>query len=151
MQKISVFFDTNVLVYAHDELSPFHKNSALLLTLALQKDIAGIISEQNIMELYRILTNATAMRGKPLSPIIAKSLIEETYLTGSLKVAYPTNDTMKKTLEIVSQKNLISAKIFDVRLYVMALRQKPSCFVTYNIEDFKNLGALSVKTPDEIV
>ncbi|MDA8214527.1 MAG: hypothetical protein M0Z64_04515 [Nitrospiraceae bacterium] len=45
MQKISVFFDTNVLVYAHDELSPFHEKSALLLDLALGKEISGIISE----------------------------------------------------------------------------------------------------------
>ena len=72
MQGVSVFFDTNVLVYAHDELSPFHDNSALLLDLAIKKDIIGIISEQNIMELYRILTNASAMSGKPLSPSEAK-------------------------------------------------------------------------------
>jgi predicted nucleic acid-binding protein len=48
MEGVSVFFDTNVLVYAHDELSPFHENSALLLDLALKKEITGIISEQNI-------------------------------------------------------------------------------------------------------
>jgi predicted nucleic acid-binding protein len=89
MQKVSVFFDTNVLVYAHDELSSFHKNSALLLDLALRKEITAIISEQNIIELYRILTNPSAMREKPLSPSEAKSLIEETYLSGNLRVVYP--------------------------------------------------------------
>jgi hypothetical protein len=39
MQGVSVFFDTNVLVYAHDELSPFHDNSSLLLDLVINKDI----------------------------------------------------------------------------------------------------------------
>ncbi len=151
MQRVSVFFDTNVLVYAHDELSPFHENSALLLDLAIKKEITGIISEQNIMELYRILTNAAAMSGKPLSPSEAKSLIEETYLSGNLKVVYPSKETMKKTLEIASQKKLSSARIFDVRLYVQALQHKPTYFVSYNIEDFKNLGELPLKTPDEII
>jgi predicted nucleic acid-binding protein len=151
MQGVSVFFDTNVLVYAHDELSPFHENSALLLDLAIKKEITGIISEQNIMELYRILTNAIAMTGKPLSPSEAKSLIEETYLSGELKIVYPSKETMKKTLEIAGLKKLSSARIFDVRLYVQAQQSRPTYFATYNIEDFKNLGELTLKTPDEIV
>ncbi|RJQ15973.1 MAG: PIN domain-containing protein [Nitrospiraceae bacterium] len=151
MQGVSVFFDTNVLVYAHDELSPFHNNSALLLDLAIKKEITGIISEQNVMELYRILTNASAMSGKPLSPAEAKSLIEETYLTGNIKVVYPSNDTMRKTLEIASRRKLSSARIFDVRLYVQALQIRPTYFITYNTGDFRGLGDLPVKTPDEIV
>lgn len=150
MQGVSVFFDTNVLVYAHDELSRFHYNAALLLDLAIKKDITGLISEQNIMELYRILTNAAAMSGKPLSPAEAKSLIDETYLSGDLKIVYPSKDTMEKTLEIASSKKLSSARIFDVRLYVQALQNRPTYFVTYNTGDFKNLGDLPVKTPDEL-
>lgn len=151
MRGVSVFFDTNVLVYAHDELSPFHEKSALLLDLSIKKEISGIISEQNIMELYRVLTNASAMSGKPLSPSEAKILIQETYLSGELKVIYPSKDTMRKTLEIASQKKLTSARIFDVRLYVQASQHSPTCFVTYNTGHFKNLGDLPVRTPDEIV
>jgi len=151
MRGVSVFFDTNVLVYAHDELSPFHEKSALLLDLALKKEISGIISEQNIMELYRVLTNASAMSGKPLSPAEAKALIHGTYLSGEFKVIYPSKDTMIKTIEIVSQKKLSSARIFDVRLYVQALQNSPTYFVTYNTKDFKGLGSLPVKMPSEIV
>jgi len=58
---------------------------------------------------------------------------------------------MKRTLEIASQKKLSSARIFDVKLYVQALQFRPAYFVTYNIEDFKNLGDLVIKTPDEII
>jgi len=36
MQGVSVFFDTNVLVYVHDELSPFHEHTVLLLEPAIQ-------------------------------------------------------------------------------------------------------------------
>ncbi len=39
MQRVSVFFDTNILIYAHDELSPFHEKSALLLDLAISGEI----------------------------------------------------------------------------------------------------------------
>ena len=151
MRGVSVFFDTNVLVYAHDELSPFHEKSALLLDLSLKKEISGIISEQNIIELYRVLTNASAMSGKPLSPVEANALIQGTYLSGEIKVVYPSKETMRKTLEIASHRKVTSARIFDVRLYVQALQSKATYFVTYNIGDFKNLGDLPVKTPIEIV
>lgn len=136
MQKISVFFDTNVLVYAHDELSHSHEKAASLLDLVISKDITGIVSEQNIIELYRILTNASAMRGKPLSPAKVKSLIEETYLSGIFKVVYPAKEDLRKTIDIACLKNLSSAKIFDVRLYVQALQCRPTYFVTYNVDDF---------------
>lgn len=151
MPSISVFFDTNVLVYAHDELSPYHEKSATLLDLAFAKEISGIIAEQNVMELYRILTNNTAMRGKPLSPSEAKTLIEETYFSGELKIVYPTKETLKKTIELAGQHKLSSARIFDVRLYVLALQHRPSYFVTYNTDDFKNLGDMELKTPDAIL
>lgn len=151
MQKVSVFFDTNVLVYAHDELSPYHEPSATLLDLALSKDIAGIIADQNIVELYRILTNPIAMRGKPLSPAEVKTLIDETYLTGELKIVYPSRDTLKRTIETAAVRKLSSARVFDVRLYLLASKSKADYFVTYNIDDFKNLGDLAVKTPDKII
>ena len=138
-------------MYCHDELSPFHEKSAQLLDLALEKKISGIISEQNIMELYRILTNATAMSGKPLAPSEAKVLIDETYLSGGLKVVYPTKETVKKTLEIASQKTISSARVFDVRLYVLAQQHGPTYFATYNTEDFKSLGHLALRRPDEIL
>ncbi len=138
MQGVSVFFDANVLVYAHDELSPFHKKSALLLDLSIRKEITGIIAEQNIMELYRILTNSSAMSGRHLSPSEAKSLLEETYLSGNLKVIYPSKETMKKTIELASQRKLSSARIFDVRLYVLALQQRP----TYIIQRILRISAI---------
>ncbi len=151
MQKVSVFFDTNVLVYAHDELSPFHESSATLLDLAFSKKITGIIAEQNIVELYRVLTNPTAMSGKSLSPAEAKTLIEETYLTGELKIVYPSKEVLKQTIEIAGEKKLSSARVFDVRLYVLASQNRPTYFATYDVNDFKNLGSLTLKKPDEIM
>jgi predicted nucleic acid-binding protein len=56
--SVKIFFDTNVLVYAHDRSSAFHTESASLLKLVFSRQIKGIIAEQNIIELYRVLTNS---------------------------------------------------------------------------------------------
>ncbi len=51
-RKIRVLFDTNILVYAHDESSIYHLDSADLLTLAIENKIQGVLAEQNIVELF---------------------------------------------------------------------------------------------------
>ena len=83
MSQNKIFFDTNVLVYAHDESASYHAASALLLKMALENQIQGVIAEQNIIELYRILTLPAAMKGTPLTPGQTQDLIRGTYLSGS--------------------------------------------------------------------
>ncbi len=78
MSQSKIFFDTNVLVYAHDRFSTYHTESALLLKLVFSRQVKGIIAEQNIIELYRVLTNAAAMKQKPLTPLQATDLISKT-------------------------------------------------------------------------
>ncbi|MEQ9236354.1 type II toxin-antitoxin system VapC family toxin [Coleofasciculus sp. E2-BRE-01] len=62
MSQSKIFFDTNVLVYAHDRSATYHIDSAELLKMAVDNKIQGVLAEQNIIELYRILTNPTAMK-----------------------------------------------------------------------------------------
>lgn len=55
MSKTKIFFNTNVLVYAHDT------SSTELLKIVLEGKIRGVIAAQNIIELYIILTNSNAI------------------------------------------------------------------------------------------
>jgi predicted nucleic acid-binding protein len=152
MKAVRIFFDTNVLVYAHDESSSFHVEAATLIDIALEEnEIQGIIAEQNLIELYRILTNYTIMTSEPLTPNEAKNLINETYLTGKFELVYPTKLTLNKTLELVGTRNAVSAKIFDLRLATLILKAKVNYFATYNARDFQNIQGLLPLTPNEIL
>lgn len=103
MSKTKIFFDTNVLVYAHDTSSVYHQDSALLLTKALAGKVKGVVAEQNIIELYRILTNSVAM-SNPLTSPQAKYLLETTYLSGIFEIIYPTRATIDKVLQLAIEK-----------------------------------------------
>ncbi|CAC5342035.1 MULTISPECIES: type II toxin-antitoxin system VapC family toxin [Planktothrix] len=120
-QKIRVLFDTNILVYAHDESATYHTDSAELLKLAIENQIQGILAEQNIIELYRILTNSVAMKGTPLTPLQTNNLINSIYLNGNFEILYPTKLTVEKVLELAVNNNVTSAKIFDIRLVALML------------------------------
>jgi predicted nucleic acid-binding protein len=152
MSEIRIFFDTNVLVYAHDEEATFHAESATLLNLVLeQSNIRGVLGEQNLVELYRIITNKLAMTGKPLSPSDAKNLINKTYLNEYFEIIYPTIDSINETLELAVKINAVSARIFDIRLASLVLKARVDYFATYNIKDFQGINGISPLIPSEIL
>lgn len=104
MSQTRIFLDTNVLVYAHDQSSQYHVDSADLLSLIFADKVQGIIAEQNLIELYRILTNPIAMRNASLFPVQVQLLIQNTYLTGKFQILYPTEATIRTTLELAATK-----------------------------------------------
>ncbi|VXD21809.1 putative PilT protein [Planktothrix serta PCC 8927] len=151
MSLIKIFFDTNVLVYAHDESANYHTESAELLQMTLEEKVQGIIAEQNIIELYRILTNPSAMKGNALNPSTARDLIAGTYLTGTLEILYPNHSTLDKVLELAVNGNFISARIFDIRLAALILDAGIDFFATYNISDFQGIPGLNPLRPPQIL
>jgi predicted nucleic acid-binding protein len=151
MNKTRIFLDTNVLVYAHDTASQYHLESAELLTRILGGQWQGIIAEQTLIELYRILTNRTAMRNAPLSASQAHNLIQDVYWGQQFQIIYPDQSTLKKTLELAIQRNVVSAKIFDLRLAAVALSAGVDSFATYNVRDFQDIENLTVATPQQML
>jgi predicted nucleic acid-binding protein len=151
MSLIKVLFDTNVLTYAHDEFFDFHIPSASLVEMVFQGKIQGIVTEQNMMELYRLLTNQTVMRGKALQPAKAKELISDTYLNGAFDVLFSSQETLRSTLKIAVENNIVSAKIFDIRLAAIALEAEVNFLVTYNLKDFAGIANLTCATPETVL
>ena len=151
MNPIRIFFDTKVLVYAHDQSSVHHTDSAILLSKVFESKIQGILAEQNIIELYRILTNPTAMIGKSLVPNQARDLLNFTYLSGTFEIHYPSLSTIDKTLNLAVKNAIRSAKVFDIRIAVIAQDAKVDHLATYNIKDYKNIDNLSPMTPTQLL
>lgn len=149
--SVKIFFDTNVLVYAHDRSSTFHTESASLLKLVFDRQIKGIIAEQNIIELYRVLTNSVAMKGKPLTPLQATDLIAKTYRSGIFDIVYPNSSTIDKVMQLAASENIVSAKIFDTRLAALILETNTDYFATYNVKHFKEIEGLNPLSPPQIL
>ncbi|BAZ46184.1 putative PilT protein [Chondrocystis sp. NIES-4102] len=151
MNQSRIFFDTNVLIYAHDRDSTFHRESALLLKSVFSRQVKGIIAEQNIIKLYRVLTNSVAMKGKSLTPLQATDLIAQTYRNGIFDIVYPNNFTMDKVMQLAVSGNVVSAKIFDIRLAALIIETNIDYFATYNVKHFKEIDGLNPLTPAQIL
>ena len=151
MTLIRVLFDTNILIYAHDSASIYHFEAADLLAKVFDLSIQGIVAEQVLIEMYRTLTNRSAMANNPLKPEQARSLIRQTYLKGQFEILYPSSITVDHTLDLAVDRQVTSAKIFDLRLASIAVESSVDYLVTYNIKDFQNILGLTVLTPPQLL
>ena len=151
MNKTRILFDTNVLVYAHDAASRFHNDSVALLLQVFQKNVQGLLAEQNIVELYRMLTNQVAMTGNALTPQQAQTLIKTTYLNGIFEIIYPDFSTLDLLLNLAVTRNTTSAKIFDLRLAALGLEAQTDHFATYNLRDFQQIDHLNAIDPPTLL
>src|SRR3990167_6028037 len=57
-----LLIDTNVLVYAHNQDSPFHKQSLSLVKAAIAGEFRGVLAEQNLVEFYSIVTDKSRIK-----------------------------------------------------------------------------------------
>lgn len=67
--------DTNILVYANNEDSPFHIPCKTLVEKAISSQIRAAIAIQNLIELYAVITDKRRVE-HPLTPLKAKELID---------------------------------------------------------------------------
>ena len=78
MNDSIALLDTNVLVYAHDNLSPHHKSARNILKKAWKGDIRTCIGLQNIAEFFAVITDKKRS-SKPL-PFFGACKIINDYL-----------------------------------------------------------------------
>ena len=151
MTLIRVLFDTNVLIYAHDSASIYHAEAADLLVRVFDSSFQGVVDEQVLIEMYRTLTNRSAMSNNPLKPEQARALIRQTYLSGQFEILYPSFITIDHTLDLVVDRQVTSAKIFDLRLASIAVESSVDYLTTYNTKDFQNILGLTVLKPPQLL
>ena len=114
--KISepVLVDTNILVYAHNQDSPFHSQASYFIRSILAGEIKGVLTEQNLLEFYAIVTDPRRVTN-PLSATEAINLIDD-YLSSSFEIILPTKGSMEIILSLCKQKKICGSQIFDAFL-----------------------------------
>lgn len=130
-----LLFDTNILVYAHNQDSPFHNKSLSLVKGVLAGQLRGILTQQNLLEFYSIITDQRRIT-KPLSPLKAQEVFED-YLKLPFRIILPNQETIK-ILSMFCRKNKIkNGQVFDAYLVATMLSHQVKNIVTANTKDFK--------------
>lgn len=142
--KISepVLLDSNILVYAHNFVSPLHKKSTNLLRASLEGELNAVIAHQNLLEFYSIITDQRRIE-KPISGMEASSLVKK-YLDSTLEIIFPNPETVPIVLQFSSKLAITDGRIFDTYLVATMLSNNISSILTANTKDFHSFTGIQV-------
>jgi len=97
----TALIDTNVLIYAADETSPFHLAAKELRDRGVKGDIALCICPQLLSEFYAVITDPRRT-AQPRSSREASAEIEKYLLHDNLIKIYPVSGVIEKLLELLN-------------------------------------------------
>ncbi len=133
-----VFFDTNVLVYAHDSSSSIKKNASQELIFRSMRDGSGVISSQVLSEFFVTVTKKTA---KPLSAAQAR---KEILLLSNMETVDIDPTLVVRAIEIHEKWQL---SYWDSLILSSAERAGCSTLYSEDLSDGQSYGAVTVRNP----
>lgn len=138
--------DSNILIYAHNTASPFHKISRLILMEVLAGKIEGCVSFQNLYEFYSIITDPKRFE-KPLSSKDARKVLR-TYLNAdNISKIYTKSTNLAITIELLKSERVKKQQIFDLILIATMIENEVTGIYTADEIFFKKFQFLEVINP----
>lgn len=148
--KISepVLFDSNILVYAHNQDALFHSQALGAVAKVIEGEIFGVLTSQNLLEFYSIMTDKKRL-SDPVTSELASELVDQ-YLLSPFEIIYPNLSTNKVMIELLrnneqsAKSQIKDGQIFDVYLVATMLSSNISHIITANTKDFERFDSISV-------
>jgi len=138
--------DTNILVYAADDSSPFHAPSQKLRDKGLAGEITLCLCPQILTEFYAVITDSKRVTN-PREPAEAIAEIKKYLSAKSMLKIYPGDGITEKMLELLEKYQVTRQSIFDVQLVATMLSHGITKIYTYNQEHFTKFGEIEVLSP----
>lgn len=138
--------DSNVLIYAHNKASPFHKIAHSILGDILAGKIEGCVSFQNLYELYSIITDPKRVE-KPLSTKDARKLLLIFLNADNLPKIYTKSTNLAVTIELLKSGRAKKQQIFDLILVATMIENEVKGIYTADETFFKKFKFLEVINP----
>lgn len=136
--------DTNILVYANNKDSPFHKISQQLVEHALNDNIGAVLAVQNLVELYAIITDKKRVE-HPLNCDTAKRLIE--FYENHIVIIHPTQHTVRTLAKLIGIYKPSAQSIFDCFLAATMLDNNIHKIYTADAKHFEPFDFIDVVNP----
>lgn len=130
------FFDTNVLVYAHDAREPGKRDISRELVAASMDDDEWVVSTQVLVEFY-----ATTVRRKLLAPREARDLLS---LWGGHDIVPQTTDLVLRAIALHQDHSL---SFWDGLIVQAAMDAHCDVLLSEDLQDGRRFGELVIRNP----
>jgi len=138
--------DTNVLVYAADEMSPFHVPSRDLRDRGVRGDEKLCIFPQVMNEFYAILTDPKRV-SNPRSQEEVVAEIEKYLQAKHILKLFPGPNVLAIMLELLKRYRIRKQEVFDAQLIAGMLSNKVTRIYTFNQDHFAKYVEIQVLKP----
>lgn len=127
--------DTNILVYASDKSSPFHKLAIELL----RQDLQFFITDRSLLEFYRVVTGMLKISIQTTVDNINFYKNNPNYT-----ILYGTDFSSQLAFKLAKDNQAISGKIFDLDILAIAIENELDYLFTKNVKDFPNNTSVKI-------
>jgi len=138
--------DTNILVYAADEASPFHQATLDLRERGLRKEIPLCICPQVLNEFFAIVTDPKRV-SSPRTKGEALTEMRKYFDSKNIFKIYPAPDIIERMMDLLERYDITKQEIFDLQLVATMISNNVKRVYTYNEEDFSKFKEIEVLTP----
>lgn len=141
-----LFVDTNVLIFATNELSPWHGAATKSLQDAQQNNVELIISQQILREYLAAATRISAIEnGLPLSDILENVRI----LRSDYTIVEDNPFVLDCLVELLQKVTVGGKQVHDANIVATMQTHNITHLLTHNTADFKRFDEFITVVPLE--
>ena len=140
--------DTNILVYAHNIKSPYHKSAKAFVkqamnTWSVDGQLTVCLPAQVLVEFLNVITWSRIESPLPLPKAIQ---VIQGYIDTGVTILHPRLTQLQTVIDLLKSVTT-RKKIFDVALVATLKDHNISGLYTANTKDFEEFSFLGVKNP----
>ncbi len=140
-------FDSNLLVYAHNEAASEHKAAKRFVEKMLAETVEQVlIVHQTLFELFAVLTS-TAVFARPLTPLQAWRTCDFYLTHSSIQIASYEFPVLSIVEHLLAEKPQRGNRFFDLVFAATLKYHAVNRLYTRNSKDFRNYSFLEVINP----
>ena len=139
--------DTNILIYAHDNSSPFQTQALHLLENILEQSVVAV-AELSLREFYAVVTDGRKLNN-PFTIDEAKDIISDIYASPKFFVCSTNQETWLNGYELVGKYNISRYRLDDLLIALSLANGGAEIIYTANIKDFKKFDFIKAINPFE--
>ena len=138
--------DTNILVYAADQTSPFHEAALTIREKGLKGETLLCICPQVLNEFFAIVTDLRRV-SRPLNQRDAMLEMDKYFHSRNILKIYPGPEIIDRMMDLLKRYEIAKQEIFDLQLVATMLSNDVTRLYTYNQEDFSKFKEIEVISP----
>ena len=139
-----ILIDTNLLIYAHDDASPFHDRAKEWLHSVLSGTTAVRLTWSTIHGFLRLTTQRALFR-TPFTPDEATEIVASWFGQSVVRILDPGDLYWLILRDLLSHHNVRSSLVMDAHLAAIAIEHGATLYTADR--DFNRFEGLQVRNP----